>query len=189
MTEENVNVDAVEDDKKVDVPDKQKPQAEEPKFTQAEVDAMMKDRLARADKAKEKAIEEAQKLATMNEEQRKQHEFEQLQKELAEYKQKDTFYSLSKEASNMLAEHGVQANDELLQFVVKSDAEGTQQAVNTFVGLFNKAVEAQVKEKLSGSAPRVNTGNQSGMTKEKIMSEPDQMKRQKLISENLELFQ
>lgn len=89
----------------------------------------------------------------------------------------------------MLAEHGVQANDELLQFVVKSDAEGTQQAVNTFVGLFNKAVEAQVKEKLSGSAPRVNTGNQSGMTKEKIMSEPDQMKRQKLISENLELFQ
>ena len=189
MTEENKQPETVEEvtEEKVDTQTEQQPQEEV--FTKAEMEEIIKQRVAREKKAAEKAVQEAEKLAKMNQEEKEKYEFEKLKQELDAYKRKDTFYSLSKEAGKMLSEHGIQANDELLQFVVKDDAEGTQSAVNAFVDVFNKAVESQVKQALSGNAPRVNTGTNTGWTKEKIMQEKDTQKRQKLIADNLELFQ
>lgn len=193
MVEETQNTEVVEEVEQENVTAEQETeqteqQPQEETFTKAEMEEIIAKRVSREKKAAEKAVQEAEKLAKMNQEEKERYEYEKLKQELDEYKRKDTFYSLSKEASNMLSEHGVQANDELLQFVVKEDAEGTQQAVNSFIGLFNKAVEAQVKEKLSGKAPRVNTGTGTGWTKEKIMQVTDTAKRQKLIADNLELF-
>ncbi|MFP7202207.1 DUF4355 domain-containing protein [Lysinibacillus halotolerans] len=157
-------------------------------YTQDELEEIIKQRLAREKKAAEKAIKEAEKLAKMNEEQKKQYEFEKLQKELEEYKRKDTFYSLSKEASKMLSEHEIVADDELLEMLVKDTAEDTQSAVNSFVTLLNKHVEAGVKKALAGKPPKKAIGSNKGLTKADILAEKDANKRIKLIQEHPELF-
>src|SRR5690625_4225222 len=141
-------------------------QQPEKKYTQEELEEIIKARVAREKKAAEKAVEEAAKLAKMNEEEKREFEYQKLQEELAELKRKDAYYGLSREASKMLAENDIQANDDLLQFVVKDDAEGTQTAVNAFVELFNAKVEEGVKKALSGRAPRANVNANQVVTKE-----------------------
>ncbi len=156
-------------------------------YTEDEVQKMVKDRVAREKKAAEKAIDEAKKLAKMNEDEKAKYELEKLQKELAEYKRKESFYSLSKEASKMLSENSITVDDDLLSFVVKDTAEDTQHAVNSFVSLINAKVEEGVKKALAGKPPKVTTTN-NAITKQQIMEEKDAIKRQKLIKEHIHLF-
>ncbi len=131
-------------------------------------------------------VEEAKRLAKMNEEERKQHEFEQLKKELENLKTKEARYGLAREASKMLSEHSITADDETLQFVVKDTAEETQEAVKRFAELINQKVEQGVKEALSGKTPKV--GSAKGMTKEKILAIKDNKTRIKAIQENPHFF-
>jgi Arc/MetJ family transcription regulator len=125
-------------------------------YTQEEVEKMMKDRVAREKKAAEEALEEAKKLAKMNEDEKAKYELEKLQRELAEYKKKDAFNGLSKEASKMLSEQNIHADDELLAFVVKGDAEATKLAVDSFVALVNTKISDGVKQALSGTPPKAS---------------------------------
>ena len=167
MAEEVKNEEVVEEveQEQVDTQETTEQQPEK-KYTQEELEEIIKARVAREKKATEKAVEEAAKLAKMNEEEKREFEYQKLQEELAELKRKDAYYGLSREASKMLAEHDIQANDDLLQFVVKDDAEGTQTAVNAFVELFNAKVEEGVKKALSGRAPRANVNANQVVTKE-----------------------
>ncbi|WOD61768.1 DUF4355 domain-containing protein [Niallia taxi] len=156
-------------------------------YSEEEVQKMVKDRVAREKKAAEKAIDEAKKLAKMNEDEKAKYELEKLQKKLAEYERKESFYSLSKEASKMLSENAISVDDDLLAFVVKETAEDTQAAVNSFVTLINAKVEEGVKKALKGTSPKVTTNNKA-MTKQEILAEKDTTKRLKLIEENPQLF-
>ena len=187
-----------------DDPDPQEPNPKEPEpkepgddpnnidpkektYTESELKKIIQDRVAREKKGTEKAVAEAEKLAKMNADEKREHERQKLEEELAEYKRKDQFYSLSKEASKMLSEHNIHADDELLSFVVKDDAEATQTAVNSFVSMFNEKVEEGVKQALSGNSPRANTGN-NVVSKKQIMEIKDPVERQKAIRENINLF-
>lgn len=143
-------------------------QQPEKTYTQEELEEIIKARVAREKKATEKAVEEAAKLAKMNEEEKREFEYQKLQEELAELKRKDAYYGLSREASKMLAEHDIQANDEVLQFVVKDDAEGTQVAVNAFVELVNAKVEQGVQKALSGRTPKANVNANQIVTQEEF---------------------
>ena len=104
----------------------------------------------------------------MNEEEKREFEYEKLQEELAELKRKDAYYGLSREASKMLAEHDIQADDDLLQFVVKDDAEGTQTAVNAFVEVINTKVEQGVQKALSGRTPKAHVNANQVVTQEQF---------------------
>lgn len=161
---------------------------QEEMIPKSQMEKIIKDRVAREKKATEKAVEEAKKLAKMNEEDKKQYEFEQLQNELADLKKKDAFYGLSKEASKMLSEHDIQADDDLLAFVVKDSAEDTQTAVNSFVNLIGKKVAEGVKQALAGKSPKVNSNPGQAITKQDILAEKDATKRIRLIQENPNLF-
>ena len=161
---------------------------EEKLYSKTDVEKIVKDRMKRADKEKAKAIEEAERLAKMNEEQKKEYEFKKLQEELEDLKKRDTFNSMSKEASKMLAEKDIVADDELLSFVVKETAEDTQTAVNSVVSIINKKVEEGVKRALAGKPPKVTSANGKPLTKNDIMAEKDTVKRLKLIEQNRNLF-
>jgi hypothetical protein len=189
MAEEIKNEEVVEEvaQEEVDTQETTKQQPEK-KYTQEELEEIVQQRVAREKKAREKAVEEAEKLAKMNADEKEAYEREQLEKELEEYKRKDQFYSMSREASKMLAEHDIQANDELLEVLVQDDAEGTQRAVNGFVELFNAKVEQGVKKALGGRTPKANL-NTGGLTKESILAIEDTTERQKAIRENIQLFQ
>lgn len=158
-------------------------------YTQEELEEIVKQRVAREKKAAEKAVQEAEKLAKMNEEQKRQYELEKLQKELEEYKRKDAFNTMSKEASKMLAEHEIIADERVLSFVVKETADETKETVNAFVDLIKEKVQEGVKKALAGTTPKKsNSQNGSATSKEEIMKEKDPIKRQKLIKENIHLF-
>ena len=184
MTEELKEPEVIENENK-------EPEANnEPKeemISKSEMEKIIKERVAREKKATEKAVAEAEKLAKMNADEKREHERQKLEEELAEYKRKDQYYSLSREATNMLHEHGITADDELLGMIVKDTAEDTQSAVNSFVKLLNAKVEDGVKKALSGNSPRINTGT-NAMSKKQILSIKDRAERQRAIKENIQLF-
>ena len=157
-------------------------------YTQEEVEQMMKERVAREKRAADEAIKEAEKLAKMNADQKREYELEKLQSELAEYKKKDAFNGLSKEASKMLSEHNIHADDELLAFVVKDDAEATKLAVESFIALVNTKVTDGVKQALSGTPPKAS-GTPAGGVKNPFNKDTFNLTEQaKLLKENPELY-
>ena len=169
MAEEIKNEEVVEEveQEEVDTQESTEQQPEK-KYTQEELEEIIKARVAREKKATEKAVEEAAKLAKMNEEEKREFEYQKLQEELAELKRKDAYYGLSREASKMLAEHDIQANDDLLKFVVDDSAEETQSKVNAFVELFNAKVEQGVQKALSGRTPKANVNANQVVTQEQF---------------------
>src|SRR5690625_4198620 len=92
---------------------------EEPKFTQEQVDKIIKDRLARAEDEREKAVKEAEKLAKMNAEQKREYELQKAKDENEKLKAELNRYELGKTATAILAESGIPADDEILSFVVR----------------------------------------------------------------------
>ncbi|AQT84297.1 hypothetical protein ERICIV_03594 [Paenibacillus larvae subsp. larvae] len=156
---------------------------------QAVIEEMFSARFSREKKKSEAEKEEAAKLAEMNAQQKAEYERDQLQKQLDELLKKDRWNEMSKEANKMLKESGIASDDQVLGFVVQDTAEATQEAVKAFVDLVNTKAEEITRQKLSGTAPRVQTSPASNMTKESIMQIKDAAKRQKAMAENIHLFQ
>ena len=158
------------------------------KYTDADVDAIVKKKLARAEKEKAYAVAEAEKLAKMNADDKEKYERQKLEDELAEYKKRETVQGLLKEADIMLKAEGIDIDDELLKTVIGSDAETTQNNIKVFAESFNSAVEQAVKKALSGEAPAKFNNVGKAWTKDEIMNVADANERQKLIQENRHLF-
>ncbi|MCI9042262.1 capsid assembly scaffolding protein Gp46 family protein [Dubosiella newyorkensis] len=136
-------------------------------FTQAELDKIVKDRLKRAEKENQKKIEEArteaQKLAKMNEEQKKAYEQEKIQMEnenlknqIAQLEKQAQRTELSKSAATILQEnHKITATQDILDFVVGETAEDTNVRIEKLVSVIKadrKAVEA---ERALGRTPKI----------------------------------
>ena len=136
-------------------------------FTQAELDKIVKDRLKRAEKENQKKIEEArteaQKLAKMNEEQKKAYEQEKIQMEnenlknqIAQLEKQAQRTKLSKSAASILQEnHKITATQDILDFVVGETAEDTNVRIEKLVSVIKadrKAVEA---ERALGRTPKI----------------------------------
>ena len=160
----------------------------EVKYTDADVDAIVKKKLARAEKEKANAVAEAEKLAKMNADDKEKYERQKLEDELAEYKKREAVQGLLKEADNMLKSEGIDIDDELLKTVIGDDAETTQNNIKVFAESFNSAVEQAVKKALSGQAPAKFNNVGKAWTKDEIMNVKDANERQKLIQENRHLF-
>ena len=158
------------------------------KYTDADVDAIVKKKLARAEKEKANAVAEAEKLAKMNADDKEKYERQKLEDELAEYKKREAVQGLLKEADSMLKSEGIDIDDELLKTVIGDDAETTQNNIKVFAESFNSAVEQAVKKALSGQAPAKFNNGGKAWTKDEIMNVKDANERQKLIQDNRHLF-
>ncbi|MEG0722390.1 MAG: DUF4355 domain-containing protein, partial [Lachnospiraceae bacterium] len=93
-----------------------------------------------------------------------------------------------KTARKMLSDEEISIPDELLAHLVADDATQTKASVDSFAKLFKDTVQVAVKEALKGPAPKTGTGNAT-MTKDQIMAIKNPAERQKLIVENMTLFQ
>ena len=116
-------------------------------------------------------LSEAEKLAKMTKE------------EKAEYKE------MSKTARKMLADEEINIPDELLAHLVSESAEDTKTAVEAFGKMYKDAVQAAVKDALKGNAPKGGSGGKGAVTKEQILAISNPIERQRLIAENIALFQ
>ncbi|HFI0065452.1 TPA: DUF4355 domain-containing protein [Streptococcus suis] len=142
-------------------------------FTQAELDEMIQREKAKAKRAAEKEykakMDEAEKMRDMNEAQKAEYEAKKQADYIAELEAKINRSGLEKEASKLLSEGGLIADDKILNFVVKDTAEDTLEAVNSFTALVNDLADKKVGEMLKGKTPKkVEQSTSGGITKEQF---------------------
>jgi hypothetical protein len=186
--EENVDRAAPEQDKGTKETKSGK-DTDEKKYSDKDLDEIINKKFAKWQKDQDKKVDEAKKLAAMNEQQKAEYERDELKKQLDEYKRKDTLSEMTKTARKMLTDAGISASDEILSILVTTDAEKTKAAVDGYSKAFNKALEEAVKEKLKGNPPTKGTGGGTvTMTKAEILAIKDPELRQKKMLENKHLF-
>lgn len=159
----------------------------EAKYTDEDVNKIIDKKFAEWEKKRQKQVDEAKKLAEMNAQQKAEYERDELQKQLNDYKRKDTISEMTKTARSMLSEQDINVTDTVISFLVSEDAEATKKAVDGFAKAFKSEVEKQVKEALKGNPPRKLTST-TNVTKESIMKIADRKERQRLIKEHRDLF-
>lgn len=188
VTAESDDDEAAAEQDKDEKPVKSEKDAEK-KYSDADLDEIIGKKFAKWQKDQDKKVDEAKKLAKMDAQQKAEYERDKLQKELDEYKRKDTLSEMTKTARKMLADEGISAPDEVLSILVTTDAEKTKNAVDSYSKAFKAAVEDAVKERLKGNPPTKGTGGGvATMTKAEILAIKDPELRQKKMLENKHLF-
>lgn len=160
---------------------------QQPKYTDADVDEIVSKRLAKWEKQQAAKVEEAAKLAEMNAQQKAEYERDKVQKELDEYKRRDTVNAMVAESRRQLSEQGIAVSDDILARLVGETAEETKASVDAFSTAFTAAVEDAVKKQLAGKAPAAGVATKT-MTKEEILAIKDPITRQTAIRDNIGLF-
>lgn len=161
-------------------------------FTQSEVDELIKKRLAKQEKSFDKRmqekLDEAEKLRQMNETQKAEYEQEKQKAYIAELEAKINRSGLEREASKMLSEGGIVADDKILGLVVKDTAESTQEAVESFVALVNDLADKKVGEKLKGKTPKKMEDTTAGEITKEQFNKMGYQSRNELLQNNPELY-
>lgn len=160
---------------------------QQPKYTDADVDEIISKRFAKWEKQQAAKVEEAAKLAEMNAQQKAEYERDKVQKELDEYKRRDTVNAMVAESRRQLSEQGIAVSDDILARLVGETAEETKASVDAFSTAFTAAVEDAVKKQLAGKAPAAGVATKT-MTKEEILAIKDPIARQAAIRDNIGLF-
>lgn len=161
-------------------------------FTQSEVDELIKKRLAKQEKSFDKRmqekLDEAEKLRQMNETQKAEYEQEKQKAYIAELEAKINRSGLEREASKMLSESGIVADEKILGIVVKDTAERTQEAVESFVALVNELADKKVGEKLKGKTPKKMEDTTAGEITKEQFNKMGYQSRNELLQNNPELY-
>lgn len=193
--EENQNVATEQNEQVVEQPQEEtKP---EKTFTQAELDAIVKKRL---DKAEQKfnerlnQLEEAQKLAQMSEQEKQQFEFDKRVKELEQREQalleKENAYS--RQQYEMTIQEQLKAKGlptDLADLLINLDAETVAKKIDSMSNAIGASVNSEIENKLkSSSIPQEPTKQPKRLlTREEIanMSLEEYRKNRDLINESL----
>ena len=161
-------------------------------FTQAELDAIIQKEKGKAKRAAEREyqakMDEAEKLRKMNAEQKAEYEAKKQADRIAELEAQLNRNGLEKEASKMLSESGIVASDEILSFVVKDNAEATQETVNSFTALVNELADKKVSEMLKGKTPKKVEQSTTGTVTKEQFDRMGYKDRNELLRKNPELY-
>ena len=161
-------------------------------FTQSQLDEIIQKEKTKAKRSAEKEyqakMDEAEKLRKMNEVQKAEYEQEKQRAYIAELEAKINRSGLEREASKMLSEGGIVADDKILGLVVKDTAESTQEAVASFVALVNDLADKKVGEKLKGKTPKKMEDTTAGEITKEQFNKMGYRSRNELLQNNPELY-
>lgn len=150
MENETQNVEVIEETKVTAEPEQTESQ-DEKKYSDSDVDAIVKKKYAKWQKEQDAKVDEAKKLAKMNADEKAKYEREQRDKELAEREAAITKRELTATAKETLADKGLPT--ELSTVLDYSNAEACNESIiaveKAFISAVNKAVEGRLK----GGAP------------------------------------
>ena len=171
----------------------QKAEPERETYTKDEVERLLQqesDRrvtaaLKKAEAKRTEAVREAQKLATMNEDEKTRYQIEQRQKELDEREAKIALLENTAEATKILSEKGLPPA--LVDLVVASDADDMMSRINLLDKWVKEAVKSEVERRLAGTVPKV--GNADTPMDKAAFSKLPLLKQQELFRQNPELYQ
>lgn len=194
MDDERLNDEVERNESQESGQDEQTQQEDEKKYTDKDMDEIVKKRLARERKKLEaeiaealKEADEAKKFAVMNEKEKAQYEHEKMAEELAALKADKVRSEMSATARKMLAEQNITVSDGIVHSLITEDAESTKTNIDAFAAAFNDAVNKEVEARLKGQTPKKLGGNKP-LTKQDILSIKDEAERRKAVAENLDLF-
>lgn len=125
-------------------------------YTDEQVNEIVKKRLARAEKEKQAAVDEAAKLAKMNADQKKDYELQKAQKERDELKSQLATYEMGKQARSMFEDAKLTVTEEDLQHVVTPEAESTKANVKWLIAHDQAVAEGVRQELLKGNTPKTH---------------------------------
>lgn len=164
-------------------------EAEKPaaKYTDEDLDRIINQKFVAWKKQQEKKVSEAERLSKMSAEEKANERIKQLEERLAAADKEKAVAAMAKQARAMLHDKNIVVGDELLANLIADDAETTKASVESFISLFNAAVDSAVKEALKGSSPKAGSAP-TGMTKEQILAIPNRAERQRLMKEHKDLF-
>ena len=137
---------------------------EEKKYSDKDVNKIIDRKFAEWAKKKQKEEDEAKKLSKMNAQEKADYKQKQLEEEIEQLKNEKALSNMRDEARKMLSEKNINITDELLAFMVSTDAGETKKAVDSFADLFNAAVNEAVKGKARQTTPK-ESGAFSGGTR------------------------
>jgi hypothetical protein len=157
------------------------------KYTDDDVNKLIERKFAEWQKKQEKKTTEAERLGRMTAEEKANERIKAMEDKLREYELSAARAEMTKQARAMMQDKGVNIGDELLSNLIAEDAETTKASVESFLNLFQAAVEKGVKDALKGESPKTGAAA-SGLTKEQIMAVTNRAERQRLIKENMNLF-
>lgn len=159
----------------------------EAKYTDADLDRIIGQKFAAWQKQQEKKVSEAERLSKMTAEEKAAEKLKALEDKLHGYEVAAARAEMTKQARAMLQDKNIMIGDELLANLIADDADGTKASVESFISLFNAAVEKAVKDALKSESPKAGSAP-TGMTKEQILAIPNRAERQRLMKEHKELF-
>lgn len=133
-------------------------------------------------------VSEAEKLSQMTAEQKEKYRADKAEKELADLRRQIALDDMAKTARKMLSDEQITLPDEIIMNLISDDAEKTKESVEGFAKAFKETVNGAVKDALRGEPPKVGTGAKS-ITRADIMNVKNRAERQRLINENMDLFQ
>lgn len=170
-------------------PNKPEEKAEEKKYSDKDVDAIIASKFKKWEKQQQDKLAEAEKLAAMNKEQKAEYEREKLENRIAELEAERNKIGLEAEARNMFKEEGINISEDIIKLLATDKAETTKENAETFIKVFKEELEKAVKEQLKGKTPKTGGSTKGVLTKADILAEKDSFKRIKLIQENPHLFE
>lgn len=147
---------------------------QEKTYTEAEVQAMLQkegDRRVTAALKKQQAtfetkMAEAEKLRNMDEQQRKDYEYDQKVKQLEERERDFNLAQNKLEATKVLSNRGLPV--EFVDYIVAEDADTMLENINTFEKAFKAAVADAVTKKIASPSPKDSSVKQTGLTREEF---------------------
>lgn len=156
------------------------------KYTDDDVDRLINQKFAKWQRDHQSKIDEAQKLAKMNEAERQAYETKKLKEELEELKREKTLNEMGKISRTILSEKNINLDDDMIAMLITDEAESTKANITKFSEMFDKAVNHRVNELVKSKTPKA--GNTAKITKKEILEVKNANERRKLIAENLDLF-
>lgn len=156
------------------------------KYTDDDVDRLINQKFAKWQRDHQSKIDEAQKLAKMNEAERQAYETKKLKEELEELKREKTLNEMGKISRTILSEKNINLDDDMIAMLITDEAESTKVNITKFSEMFEKAVNHRVNELVKSKTPKA--GNTAKITKKEILEVKNANERRKLIAENLDLF-
>lgn len=160
--------------------------AAEPKYTDADLDRIIGKKFAEWQSKQEKKLSEAERLGKMTAEEKAAEKLKALEDKIHGYEIAAARADMTKQARAMLNDKNIHVDDALLGNLIGEDAETTKASVESFISLFNSAVEKAVKEKVKGEPPKA--GSPTSVTKEQILAVQNRSERQRLMAEHSNLF-
>lgn len=160
----------------------------EKKYTDEDLDRIINKKFAEWQKKQEKAVKEAERLASMSAQEKAEHERDSWEQKYNDLLAENTRATLTAQATKLLADDGISGlSDTIIGALVTDSADTTKENIKSFSKAFKAAVQEAVKNANRKTTPK--TGSSSGtMTKEDIRKVKDVKLRQQLIRENIDLF-